>query len=34
MADRIPNPYDLERQTQGATKLSTSAFGRAIVENI
>jgi isocitrate dehydrogenase len=26
--------YDLERQMQGATKLSTSEFGRAIVENI
>ncbi len=26
--------YDLERQMQGATKLSTSAFGKAIVENI
>lgn len=26
--------YDLERQMEGATKLSTSAFGRAIVENI
>ena len=26
--------YDLERQMSGATKLSTSEFGRAIVENI
>jgi isocitrate dehydrogenase len=26
--------YDLERQMQGATKLSTSEFGKAIVENI
>jgi isocitrate dehydrogenase len=26
--------YDLERQMEGATKLSTSDFGRAIVENI
>jgi isocitrate dehydrogenase len=26
--------YDLERQMQGATKVSTSEFGRAIVENI
>ena len=26
--------YDLERQMEGATKLSTSAFGRAIVENM
>ena len=26
--------YDLERQMAGATKLSTSEFGRAIVENI
>ena len=26
--------YDLERQMEGATKLSTSAFGRAIVENV
>src|SRR4051812_24859006 len=26
--------YDLERQMQGATKLSTSEFGRAIVENV
>jgi isocitrate dehydrogenase len=26
--------YDLERQMEGATKLSTSAFGRAIVENL
>jgi isocitrate dehydrogenase len=26
--------YDLERQMSGATKLSTSAFGRAIVENL
>jgi isocitrate dehydrogenase len=26
--------YDLERQMEGATKVSTSEFGRAIVENI
>jgi len=26
--------YDLERQMQGATKLSTSEFGKAIVDNI
>jgi isocitrate dehydrogenase len=26
--------YDLERQMQGATKVSTSEFGRAIVENV
>jgi isocitrate dehydrogenase len=26
--------YDLERQMEGATKLSTSEFGRAIVENV
>jgi isocitrate dehydrogenase len=26
--------YDLERQMQGATKLSTSGFGKAIVDNI
>ena len=26
--------YDLERQMQGATKLSTSEFGKAIVENV
>jgi isocitrate dehydrogenase len=26
--------YDLERQMQGATKVSTSEFGRAIVDNI
>ena len=26
--------YDLERQMSGATKLSTSEFGRVIVENI
>jgi isocitrate dehydrogenase len=26
--------YDLERQMEGATKLSTSDFGRAIVENV
>ena len=26
--------YDLERQMQGATKVSTSEFGRVIVENI
>ena len=25
--------YDLERQMSGATKLSTTEFGRAIVEN-
>jgi len=26
--------YDLERQMQGATKVSTSEFGRVIVDNI
>jgi len=26
--------YDLERQMAGATKVSTSEFGRTIVENI
>ena len=26
--------YDLERQMEGATKLSTSEFGRAIVANV
>ncbi|MEA2325942.1 MAG: isocitrate dehydrogenase, partial [Thermoanaerobaculia bacterium] len=26
--------YDLERQMEGATKVSTSEFGRAIVENL
>jgi isocitrate dehydrogenase len=26
--------YDLERQMQGATKLSTSEFGKAIVDNV
>jgi isocitrate dehydrogenase len=26
--------YDLERQMEGATKVSTSEFGRAIVDNI
>ena len=26
--------YDLERQMEGATKLKTSEFARAIVENI
>ena len=26
--------YDLERQMEGATKVSTSEFGRAIVENV
>ena len=26
--------YDLERLMQGATKVKTSEFGRAIVENI
>jgi isocitrate dehydrogenase len=26
--------YDLERQMTGATKVSTSDFGRAIVDNI
>ncbi len=26
--------YDLERQMQGATKVSTSEFGRAVVENV
>jgi isocitrate dehydrogenase len=26
--------YDLERQMEGATKVSTSDFGKAIVSNI